>query len=53
MLPVAREERVPLGAPEDLDDIPARAAEQALEFPNDLTVAANRPVQALEITVDD
>jgi hypothetical protein len=26
---------------------------RALEFPNDLTVAANRPVQALEITVDD
>ena len=53
MLLVAREQSVPFRAPQDLDDVPARAAEQALQLRNDLPVAAHRPVEALEIAVDD
>ena len=46
------EQRVPKPAPNQLDDIPAGAAEVALQFLNDLAVAAHRPVQALQIAVD-
>ena len=53
MLLVAREQSVPFRAPQDLDDVPACATEQALQFRNDLPVAAHRPVEALEIAVDD
>ena len=53
MLLVAREESVPFRAPEDLDDVPARAAEKALQLRNNLPISAHRPVQALEIAVDD
>src|ERR1700733_892053 len=53
MLLIAREESVPFRAPEDLDDVPARAPEQALQFRNDLPVAAHRPIETLEIAVDD
>ena len=40
-------------APDDLDDVPAGAAEQRFEFLDDLAVAAHRAVEALEIAVDD
>src|SRR5580692_6899736 len=53
MLLVAREQSVPFRAPQDLDDVPARAAEKALQLRNDLPVAAHRPVEALKIAVDD
>jgi hypothetical protein len=53
MLLVAREQSVPFRAPQHLDDVPARAAEKALQFRNNLTVAAHWPVGALEIAVDD
>ena len=50
---VAREELVPLAAPDDLDHVPARAAEDRLELLDDLAVAADRAVEALEVAVDD
>ena len=50
---VAREQRIPVAAPDQLDDVPARAAELALELLDDLAVAAHRPVEALQVAVDD
>src|SRR6185312_8373153 len=52
-LAVARQQAVPLATPDDLDDVPAGAAEEALELLDDLAVAANRPVEALQVAVDD
>ena len=39
--------------PDDLDDVPAGAAEDRLQLLDDLAVAAHRSVQALEVAVDD
>ena len=50
---VALENGIPLAAPEDLDDVPARAAEGGFELLNDLAVAANGTVEALQVAVDD
>ena len=51
-LGIAGEERVPVGAPDQFDDVPAGAAEHAFEFLNDLAVPAHRTVQALQVAVD-
>src|SRR5690606_34754477 len=51
--PIAREERIPVVAPEHLDHVPAGAAERGLELLDDLAVAPDRPVEALEIAIDD
>src|SRR6202008_4897155 len=50
---IALDERVPITAPDDLDDIPARAAEDGFEFLNNLSVAAHRAVETLQVAVDD
>ena len=50
---VAREQGVPVGSPEHLDDVPAGAAEDGLEFLDDLAVAADGAVQPLQVAVDD
>ncbi len=50
---VALENRIPLAAPQNLDNVPARAAESGFEFLNDLAVAAHRAIEALKIAVDD
>mmetsp|Transcript_4939 Transcript_4939/g.17780 ORF Transcript_4939/g.17780 Transcript_4939/m.17780 type:complete len:427 (-) Transcript_4939:721-2001(-) len=50
---VLGEQLVPAAAPQHLDDVPAGAAEHALEFLDDLAVAAHRAVQALQIAIDD
>ena len=50
---IARQELVPLPAPHDLDDVPPGAAEQALQLLDHLAVAPHRPVEALEVAVDD
>ena len=47
------EERIPVAAPDQLDDVPAGAAELALELLDDLAVAAHRAVEALQVAVDD
>ena len=50
---VGGEQRVPAATPDDLDDIPPGTAELRLELLDDLAVAAHRPVEALEVAVDD
>src|SRR5208283_3421341 len=50
---IGRDQPVPAGAPDHLDDVPAGAAELGLELLDDLAVAAHRPVEALEVAVDD
>ena len=50
---VLGEQRIPLAAPEDLDDVPAGAAERRLELLDDLAVAAHRAVEPLQVAVDD
>src|SRR5690606_15656688 len=51
-LVVEREHAVPLAAPDDLDDVPAGAAEDALQLLDDLAVAAYRAVEPLQVAVD-
>ena len=50
---VGREQRIPIAAPQHLDDVPAGAAEDRLELLDDLAVAAHRPVETLQVAVDD
>ena len=49
---IARENRVPLAAPQNFDHVPASAAECRFELLNDLAVAAHRAVKPLEVAVD-
>src|SRR4029077_13776832 len=50
---VGLDERVPVAPPDDLDDVPAGAAEGGLQLLNDLAVAAHRAVEPLQVAVDD
>ena len=50
---VAGEELVPVAAPDDLDDVPAGAEEDAFELVDDALVAAHGAVEALQVAVDD
>ena len=50
---VLGQQAVPVAAPDDLDHVPAGAAEHAFQFLDDLAVAAHRAVQALQVAVDD
>ena len=50
---VLGQQRIPVVAPDDLDDVPAGAAEDAFELLNDLAVAAHRAVEPLQVAVDD
>ncbi len=50
---VAGEQLVPARAPDHLDDVPPGAAEDRLELLDDLAVAAHRPVEPLQVAVDD
>ena len=50
---VLRQQAIPSRAPQHLNDVPARATEHALEFLNDLAVAANGPVEPLKVAIDD
>ena len=49
---VAREQPVPIAAPDHFDDVPAGAAEGRLQLLDDFAVAAHRTVEALQIAVD-
>ena len=40
-LGVALKQRIPVGAPNDFDDVPARASECCLKLLNDLAITAN------------
>ena len=50
---VLRDQWIPVGSPDQLDDIPASAAKDRFEFLDDLSVPANRTVESLEIAVHD
>src|SRR6476659_1236107 len=50
---VGGQQRVPAATPDDLDDVPAGAAEERLELLDDLAVAADRAVEPLQVAVDD
>ncbi len=50
---VARQQRVPVASPKQLDHVPAGAAEVAFQLLHDLAVAAHRAVQPLQVAVDD
>ena len=50
---VLLEQRIPVAAPETLDDVPAGAAEDRLELLDDLAVAAHGAVEPLQVAVDD
>ena len=50
---VRGQQRVPARPPDDLDDVPAGAAEDPLQLLDDLPVAAHRAVEALQVAVDD
>ena len=50
---VAREQHVPVRAPQALDHVPAGAGEHRLELVDDAAVAAHRAVEALQVAVDD
>ena len=50
---VLREQRIPLVAPDHLDDVPAGAAEDPFQLLDDLAVATHRAVEPLQVAVDD
>ena len=50
---IACQQRIPIAAPHQLDDVPARAAEHAFQFLDDLAVAAHRAIEPLQVAVDD
>ncbi len=50
---VGREQRIPVAAPDRLDDVPAGAAEDGLELLDDLPVAAHGAIEPLQVAVDD
>ena len=48
---ITRQQRVPVAAPDQLDHVPARAAELAFKLLDDLAVAAHWAVQPLQVAV--
>ena len=48
---ILRQKIVPLASPDDLDHVPASAAEEALQLLDDLPVAAHRTIKALQVAV--
>ena len=50
---VGRQEGVPFASPDDFDDVPAGAAEVGFQLLDDLAVATDRSVEALQVAVDD
>ena len=50
---IGLDDRIPIAAPDDLDDVPSRATENRFQFLDDLAVAAYRSVEALQVAVDD
>jgi hypothetical protein len=49
---VARQQAVPVAAPDQFDDVPAGAGKQFFQLVDDAAIAAHRAVQALQIAVD-
>src|ERR1700677_3367611 len=53
MVRVTCEKSIPLRTPKDFDDVPSSAGKKRFEFLDDLSIAAHRAVQALQIAIDD
>ena len=49
---VARQQRLPVAAPQQLDNVPACASELAFKLLDDFAVATHRAVQTLQIAID-
>ena len=47
------QELVPTATPDDLDNVPTRTLKEGFEFLDDLAIAANRAIKALQVTVHD
>ena len=52
-LGIGLQERIPLATPDDLDHIPASAAEEAFELLDNLSVSTDWSIQTLQVAVDD
>ena len=52
-LAVACKQRIPVRAPQQLDDIPAGTGKQGFEFVDNVAIAAHRTIEPLQIAVDD
>src|ERR1051325_2518045 len=50
---IASEQSIPIGAPDYFDHIPSGAAENGFEFLDDIAIAANWPIEPLQIAVND
>ena len=50
---VACKQAIPVAAPDQLHDVPAGTGEQFFQLIDDAAVAAHRPVEALQVAVDD
>ena len=50
---VTRNQRVPIAAPNQLDDVPTRASEFTFQLLDDLAVATHWAIQTLQVAVDD
>src|ERR1039457_5853521 len=50
---IASEQWVPIAAPENFDDVPAGASEGSFQLGDDLAVAADGTIQALQVAVND
>src|SRR5207302_868732 len=50
---IASEQRIPVRAPDELDDVPTRPAKIGFELLDDFAVAAHGTVEALQVAVHD
>ena len=50
---VFTQQLIPTTAPDNLDNVPASATEDAFQFVNDFAVTGDRAVQTLQVAVDD
>src|SRR3954469_7457783 len=50
---VAGNQRIPTGAPDVLDDVPAGATKDPFQLLDDLAIATHRPIEALQVAVDN
>ncbi|KAF5054933.1 hypothetical protein DSECCO2_382990 [anaerobic digester metagenome] len=51
-LGILLQDGVPFGSPDDFDHIPSGSPEFSFQLLDDLSIAANRPIEALQIAVD-
>src|SRR5262245_49294322 len=48
---VYRQKRIPIGAPDNFDDVPAGTAKERFQLLNDLAIASYRTIETLQIAV--